>query len=72
MWKSCFLAFPKDCGKLVEFSKQCKRLINRPLLNSQSCRVPSLLVFLLVDIQDIDGQVHGEKCLQLLLILGNR
>ena len=22
MWKSCFLAFPKDCGKLVEFSKQ--------------------------------------------------
>jgi len=22
MWKSCFLAFPKDCGKLEEFSKQ--------------------------------------------------
>jgi len=22
MWKSFFLAFPKDCGKLVEFSKQ--------------------------------------------------
>lgn len=22
MWKSFFLAFPKDCGKLAEFSKQ--------------------------------------------------
>jgi len=22
MWKSCFLAFPKDCGKLFEFSKK--------------------------------------------------